>query len=230
MIIFGGQFYSGSDSFTYCNDVHVLDLESMKWHEPKCSGDVVRAGPARGGPCARPASRFCPAQPSGRYGHSAAMVGSRMFVFGGRIAGGDLPKDVHYLDTTTWEWHRVQLSTAAPPGRLCHASTLVGTKVVVFGGWDGRRSMDDLWVFDTDTMGWIKPRTSGPQPSPRQGASIDILPDGRLVVFGGCTVTPGAPPRYWADVRELDTETMVWSRGSGVWHPSPSLSPVPPCG
>lgn len=48
MIVFGGQFYSGSDAFTYCNDVHVLDLESMKWHEPKCTGDVVRANPAHG--------------------------------------------------------------------------------------------------------------------------------------------------------------------------------------
>lgn len=64
MIIFGGQFY-GEDGplavavcdraladgsagvFVYLNDVHVLDLETMTWHEPKCGGTPVRRARSR---------------------------------------------------------------------------------------------------------------------------------------------------------------------------------------
>ena len=55
------------------------------------------------------------------------------------------------------------------------------------------------------------PRTAGQPPSPRHGCTMELLPDGRIVVFGGSAMGPKGP-EYYSDVRELDTETMVWSR------------------
>ena len=55
--------------------------------------------------------------------------------------------------------------------RMNHASVLVGRKIVVHGGWDGVRTClnDGVWVFDTDTFGWMNPRTAGFTPPPRYG-------------------------------------------------------------
>ena len=93
-----------------------------------------------------------------------------------------------------------------------HADVLVGDKIVIFGGYDEKQSYDDLWVFDTVAMTWLRPRTAGRAPSPRYNHTMEVLPDGRIVVFAGYNTVPKKGSEYLQDVRELDTETMVWSR------------------
>ena len=42
---------------------------------------------------------------------------------------------------------------------------------------------------------------------------MSLLPDGRILIMGGYMAGKGVTkPEYYGDVRELDTETMVWSR------------------
>lgn len=49
-----------------------------------------------------------------------------------------------------------------------HASLLVGRKIVIHGGWDGKHTCNgDLWVFDTETFSWLQPDVGGLPPSPR---------------------------------------------------------------
>ena len=38
-----------------------------------------------------------------------------------------------------------------------------------------------------------------------------FLPDGRIVLSGGATVDEAGVPTYHRDLRQLDTETMIWS-------------------
>ena len=109
------------------NDVHTLDLETLTWSEPRVSGDI----------------------PEGRYGHSAHLAGNRMFIFGGRGKGGKLFKNVFFLEMSTYTWVQVDTTTEKPRGRLDHASCLVGNKVFIHGGWDGKQNFNDSWVFDT---------------------------------------------------------------------------------
>jgi hypothetical protein len=137
-----------------------------------------------------------------------------MFIIGGRGKGGKLLRKVYFLDLVSMTWVQVDSTTDTPLGRQDHAACLVGRKIVIHGGWDGKKDFDDLWVLDTDTAAWIKPKVSGVPPSARHGHSIDLSPDGRLLVFGGYTlkVSGGAVPKYNADMRELDIESMIWSR------------------
>ena len=144
------------------NDVHVLDLETQQWSAPACSGKL----------------------PVARYGHVAAVVGEEMLVYGGRGAGGELPVDVVGLNLRTFRWTHHQTATPPPRGRFNHAATLVGTRLCVFGGWDGTQSMDDLWVLDVGSMAWIKPRCAGRRPRARHGHVMECV-DGELLVFGG---------------------------------------------
>lgn len=58
--------------------------------------------------------------------------------------------------------------TTCSVGRLNHASLLVGRKIVIHGGWDGKgATMGDLWVFDTENFAWLQPKVAGLSPSPR---------------------------------------------------------------
>lgn len=38
-----------------------------------------------------------------------------------------------------------------------------------------------------------------------------LLPDGRIFMSGGVNVDDKNVPRYQKDLRQLDTETMLWS-------------------
>ena len=181
-------------------------------------------------------------------GNRDAQVGSRMFLFGGKGEKGALFRDLFFLDLVKWTWVPVSSTTEGPSPRMNHASVLVGRKMVVQGGWDGvKRSLDDLWVFDTEAFTWVNPKTAGLSPTPRYGHQMQLLDDGRILVFGGITVKDKdipevrpslrgrlifcrngllalsfklrAPPtarpsrsQYHKDLRQLDTETMLWSK------------------
>lgn len=70
-------------------------------------------------------------------------------MFGGRGEKGVMFNDVHCLDVENWAWSTLPSTTAPPTARFNHAGLAVGTKLVYFGGWDGKRCFDDLWVYDT---------------------------------------------------------------------------------
>ena len=94
-----------------------------------------------------------------------------------------------------------------------HATETVGRKIVIHGGWNGSDLFNDLWIFNTDSFAWIQPKTAGFGPTPRFGHSINLLHDGRVIMYGGCSVNrETGVPKYLNDVRQLDTESMLWTR------------------
>ena len=77
-------------------------------------------------------------------------------------------RDLHALDPVTMTWYQGPEGAGAPLGRYGHTTNLVeGTKMFVFGGWNGKEYYNDLYVLDLEVMAWFRPETSGPEPSPR---------------------------------------------------------------
>ena len=114
-----------------------------------------------------------------------------MFLFGGKGEGGVM-RDIHFLDLVEWTWVPVSATSAGPSPRMNMASLLVGRKIVVHGGWDGtKKCVNDLWVFDTDAFTWLNPRTAGLPPVARYGHALQLLEDGRILMFGGMSVNDG---------------------------------------
>lgn len=191
LVAFGGHYYGGNDKFVYVDETWLLDTERLVWHQIKCSGEI----------------------PGKRYGHTAHLMGSRMYIFGGKGPGNEYYKDIYFLDLVEWVWVAVSTVTQGPSPRFYHAAEVVGRKIVVHGGWDGNDVFDDMWIFNTDSFSWMLPKTAGFSPTPRYGHSLTLTPDGRLMLFGGVSLDKDASlPKYNDDVRQLDTDTMIWTR------------------
>eukprot|EP00357_Protocruzia_adherens_P036578 CAMPEP_0115034862 /NCGR_PEP_ID=MMETSP0216-20121206/40989_1 /TAXON_ID=223996 /ORGANISM="Protocruzia adherens, Strain Boccale" /LENGTH=261 /DNA_ID=CAMNT_0002413999 /DNA_START=158 /DNA_END=943 /DNA_ORIENTATION=- len=121
-------------------------------------------------------------------------------------------------------WYQGPEGGGAPSARFGHSATFVGgSRMFVFGGWDGERFFDDLHILDLEMMAWSSPTVSGPGPSARQGHRA-VLIGSNLIIQGGFSYAEVSKREgrskygshlqacYLNDLRVLDTETLVWSR------------------
>ena len=152
-----------------------------------------------------------PDHPAPRIGHTAAVVGNHIYIYGGRGGSekGLLEEQgrVWVFDTTTDKWSYLDPAEGSPnPGpRYYHACTAsehplpaamnagadaaasatvldeYGT-LLLHGGWTSKDSQADVWSFDVAARFWAKlPDAPGPA---RGGAALAIARD-RLYRFGG---------------------------------------------
>ncbi|GAM26406.1 hypothetical protein SAMD00019534_095810, partial [Acytostelium subglobosum LB1] len=153
--------------------------------------------------------------PATRTNHSAATVGSKMYIFGGncndQFGNYQVLGDLHVLDTNTLTWEKPVVTGDIPCARSGHCMTAIGNKLFMFGGgiWnevDGwTHKFNDIFVFDTLTNVWTRPVTKGEIHTSTFAISFAI---GRfLFIFGG-----GSKPRHCVtnDTYILDTESFQW--------------------
>eukprot|EP00741_Cyanophora_paradoxa_P009104 tig00000145_g8816.t1 len=188
IIVFGGV---GPDAQLH-NDLHILDLDSLTWSLPTGVGG---------------------APPTGRYGHTATLVGNKIVIFGG--SGDAVYNDLHVLDLRRMAWYEAQCSGKPPSPRCGHTASLVGRRLVVFGGGGQEdceaRFFSDTHLLDTDSMAWSVAELgpgSGPPPSPRRAHTATAVA-GRVLVFGGGGGEAGGD--LYNDLHLFDLDGMRWS-------------------
>ena len=69
------------------------------------------------------------------------------------------------LDTETMTWSQPDALGARPPGLRGHTANLIGTKIFLFGGYDGRGRSNDLYVLDTESLTWEHPPLTDATPA-----------------------------------------------------------------
>ncbi|KAK7356157.1 hypothetical protein VNO80_15423 [Phaseolus coccineus] len=159
LVIFGG---SGEGDANYLNDLHVLDLRTMRWTSPPVKGDL----------------------PVPRDSHSTLAIGNRLFVYGGDC-GDQYQGDVNVLDMDTMTWSRLKIQGSSPGVRAGHAALSIGTKVYVIGGVGDKRYYNDIWVFDICTCSWAQLDIRG-QPPQGRFSHTAVLADMDIAIYGGC--------------------------------------------
>ncbi|EGG14174.1 hypothetical protein DFA_11943 [Cavenderia fasciculata] len=189
--------FGGSDANDKFNDLLVFDTKTMFWSKPTTNGAECIPGPHRA--------------------HSATLVDYRLFVFG----GGDGPnyfKDLYILDTKTLTWSKPITNGSGPGPRRAHTANLVaGKNIYIFGGGDGNKALNEMYVLDTETLTWTCIKANGSLPGSR-GYHSSLLMNGKIGVFGG---SDGA--ECFSDFHLFDPATNTWSR-LPVTNPTPILA------
>jgi len=102
--------------------------------------------------------------PPSRTNHAAAVVGTKMFIFGGNNNSEkgqyQVLNDLSMLETRTMTWSAPATTGDIPCARSGHSLTAIGKKLYLFGGgvWNAAegwvKKFNDVHILDTDTMHW----------------------------------------------------------------------------
>jgi hypothetical protein len=76
----------------------------------------------------------------------------------------------------------------------------------IFGGWDGGKRLNDLFVIDLDEKLWSQVAVEGESPAPRAGMSLCTVAD-RLYLFGGS----GPHAQCFNDLYTFDPSSSKWT-------------------
>ncbi|KAK4239167.1 hypothetical protein C8A03DRAFT_43184 [Achaetomium macrosporum] len=176
-------------------------------------------------------SRALPAgpRPTGRYGHSLNILGSKIYIFGGQVEGyfmNDLSAfDLNQLQMPNNRWEMLIPSSDSgappqgriPPARTNHSMVTFNDKLYLFGGTNGFQWFNDVWCYDPLTNLWSQLDCIGYIPSPREGHAAALVDD-VMYIFGGRT-------EEGADLGDLAAFRITSRRWYTFQNMGPSPSP-----
>ncbi|KAI5867587.1 hypothetical protein GGS23DRAFT_184620 [Durotheca rogersii] len=166
-------------------------------------------------------------RPSGRYGHSLNIVGSKIYIFGGQVEGyfmNDLAAfDLNQLQMPNNRWEilsensetNTALQGKVPPARTNHSMITFNDKMYLFGGTNGFQWFNDVWCYDPTVNQWAQLDCIGYIPVPREGHAAALVDD-VMYVFGGRT-------EEGADLGDL----AAFRISSRRWYTFQNMGPSP---
>ncbi|CAI5460897.1 unnamed protein product, partial [Closterium sp. Yama58-4] len=154
--------------------------------------------------------------PGRKWGHTlnAVNYGRQVYVFGGYGKDERQTNDVYVYNTTKDAWSKPNIKGTPPSPRDSHTSTVVGSRLFVFGGTDGSSGLNDLYMLDTSTNTWTRLAAQGDVPAAREGHAAARV-EGLVYVFGGCGKAGEGgtvDETYYNDVHVFNPDTMRWAR------------------
>jgi N-acetylneuraminic acid mutarotase len=111
-------------------------------------------------------------------------------------------------------WSQLKFTNEGPGARAAHSCDLIGNNLYVFGGWNGNKALNDLYVLDFAKMSWTLRDLTGNGPSSRNNHSIAMVGI-KLFIHGGHDGM-----QWLSDLYTLDTDSGRWDL--------PSISGEPP--
>eukprot|EP00026_Physarum_polycephalum_P007434 Phypoly_transcript_07494.p1 GENE.Phypoly_transcript_07494~~Phypoly_transcript_07494.p1 ORF type:complete len:511 (-),score=89.38 Phypoly_transcript_07494:100-1416(-) len=103
-------------------------------------------------------------------------------------------------------WSKTVTTGKPPSPRAGHTAVAVGNKMVVFGGGDGNRYLNDIIVLDTEKMEWAQLTATGMAPSARSRHTATVIGK-KIFVMGG-----GDESMVYNDLHCLNMDTNTWTR------------------
>ncbi|KAL4575254.1 hypothetical protein LXL04_022096 [Taraxacum kok-saghyz] len=189
----------GSRNGRYLSDVQALDLRNLIWStiklkpqsdpDNKKDGKLLEAFPATSG-------------------HSMVKWGNKLLLLGGHSKNTSDTVAVRFIDLESHVSGLIETTGKTPVARGGQSVTLIGSKLIMFGGEDkNRRLLNDVHVLDLETMIWNVAETTRTPPAPRFDHTAAVHGDRYLQIFGGCSHST-----FFSDLHVLDLETLEWSQ------------------
>eukprot|EP01023_Acetabularia_acetabulum_P009657 TRINITY_DN1435_c0_g2_i1.p1 TRINITY_DN1435_c0_g2~~TRINITY_DN1435_c0_g2_i1.p1 ORF type:complete len:572 (-),score=90.39 TRINITY_DN1435_c0_g2_i1:428-2143(-) len=192
MFVVGGNSLGGK----YLNDVWVLNLDDLSW---LCASQVSKN-------MSLPPPPLPPVA-----GHCVIGWGANLLVIGGHRKSKDRVDElqIHVFDSSSFTWSLLtpQADNQVPEARGGHTAVLVGSSIVLFGGENGskRKTLNDVWMLNLDSMKWSKCETKGKAPSARSEHIAVSYLNRYMLIYGG-----GSVAHCFNDLFVLDTQNMEW--------------------
>ncbi|KAM0931976.1 putative galactose oxidase/kelch, beta-propeller, kelch-type beta propeller [Dioscorea sansibarensis] len=197
----------GSRNGRYLSDLQVFDLRTLKWSQLRLKVDTDGSKPEDSASALSfPASA----------GHSLVIWENKLLVIAGHQKSSSDTVTVWSIDPETGSCHVAKTDGKVPTARGGQSVTLVGSRVIMFGGEDRkRRLLNDLYILDLETMFWDVLEVKKQSPAPRFDHTAAVQGDQYLLIFGGSSYST-----CFNDLHILDLQSMDWAqsdiRGAGV--------------
>ncbi|KAL8210624.1 hypothetical protein R6Q57_005061 [Mikania cordata] len=174
-----------------------FDLKNFSWFKVKLKSDAENVNNST------PTENF----PS-MSGHSMVKWGSKLLLLGGHSKDTSDYVTVRFIDLESHLYGVMEATGKIPVARAGQSVTLVGSKLIMFGGEDKHRQlMNDVHVLDVERMTWNVAKTIHTPPAPRFDHTATVHANRYLQIFGGCTHSV-----FFNDLHVLDLETLEWSQ------------------
>lgn len=152
--------------------------------------------------------------PTKRFKHTATVLGKVIIFIGGQETDTKRFNEIIYYDTETKSFSQPTVKGDKVPSFSRHTSCLVGSKVYIFGGFDGHGTNFDLATFDPYARSWSNVSKAAQKgsipPSRTNHASAAVGKN--MYIFGGNNNNEEGKYQVLDDLNMLDTVTMTWSR------------------
>jgi len=152
--------------------------------------------------------------PSKRFKHSSTVVGKNMILIGGQETDTKRFNDIIYFNSETKTFTQPVIRGDKVPNFSRHVSCLIGTRIFVFGGFDGFGTNFELSIFDPSSRTWTNVPTTqlkGSIPPSRTNAAAASVGN-KMYLFGGNNNDESGMYQVLDDFNVLDAETMTWSK------------------
>ncbi|KAF9977775.1 hypothetical protein BGZ73_004842 [Actinomortierella ambigua] len=163
------------------NDMHVLDLETLRWERV-------------------PAKEGVP--PTKRFGHTAVLWKDNIIVFGGSNEFQEYCHDVVVFSLKNRTWYRPEIRGEVP-ARYLHSATVYKNCMYVYGGFakasDCTYVLEELRILNLDTWTW-----SGPHTVPARYNHSASLVGSKLWIYAG----KDENGHNVSDLHSLDLDTL----------------------
>ncbi|EPT31033.1 kelch repeat protein, putative [Toxoplasma gondii ME49] len=116
-------------------------------------------------------------------------------------------------------WSRPNPSGTSPGPRAAHSCDVIGTKMFIFGGWNGKFALNDLFILDVQSLRWTRVEQDGCSPPEARNNHTTAAVGDRIFVHGGHDGT-----QWLADLHVLDTTPAHMGRHRGLSWSSPPVS------
>ena len=162
--------------------------------------------------------------PSPRNCHSGWTYSGKLWIFGGfgPLTGGYLKDNGNFLqhpndisrsfnnqllsfNASSKEWLNLKCSGSVPSPRALHASTRIGDRVWLYGGYNGFIIFDELYELDMSSFIWTLVQTDETKPQERFACSLNAITHHQLLLHGG-----GADNQTLGDTWILDLSSKTW--------------------
>lgn len=162
MYVFGGKC-GGRNSNKRLADLYLCNLAYPVWLKCQQIGDV----------------------PPSRSAHTALTHERTMMVFGGRNAEGHCCEDFYMYHFDTHVWRKITTHGQSFFGRARNSAIAHYGNVIVFGGWNGKKKLNDLFIYNVEANIFEVVYDADPACPSRRECHVAVMCRNTMVVFGG---------------------------------------------